>query len=63
MSHPHTKPTINLVDIRSWGYEKDHFRIKSLKNSIDYQVGNCLTTQQVQDLINIGWTVNVIEKA
>lgn len=54
-----SKFTVNLTDLRHLGLNRDHFKVKSLQNTIDYRIGDYLTSQQVQDLIDMGWTVNV----
>ena len=57
-------PTINLTDLRYMGNEgPEHFRVKSMKNTITYQVGNCLSETDVQNLIDMEWTVNIVDKA
>jgi len=53
------RPTLNLRDLRSWGYEKDHFKIDSMKNTITFQVGQCISSQQVEEAIQLGWIVNI----
>lgn len=57
-----TSPKIVLYDLRSWGYEHDHFKIVKIINSIQYEVGSCLHSNEVQELIDAGWTVEVIKK-
>jgi hypothetical protein len=61
-------PTINLVDYRSLSKREgghprydadDHFRIESLKNTIDYRAGQFVKEITVKDLINMGWNVNI----
>jgi len=54
------KPTITLIDLRHFDYEKDHFKIKSLKNTIEHRVGNYLSVIEVENLIAKDWTINVV---
>ena len=52
-------PTMNLTDIRCKGYDKDHFRIDTMKGTIDYQAGGYISSTEVQDLINRNWHINI----
>ncbi len=59
-------PTINLIDWRkiadNSNYEPEkekHFKVESLKNTIDYRPKQYLTSEEAQDLINKGWNVNI----
>jgi hypothetical protein len=59
-----TNPTLNLIDWRSCAgsprfSEDDHFKIESMKNTIDYQAGQFLKSLTVQDLITMGWNINI----
>lgn len=60
--------TINLVDYRSLSMREgghprfdpdDHFRIETVKNTIDYRPGTYIKETTVKDLINMGWNVNI----
>ena len=60
--------TINLIDYRYLSMREgghphhdadDHFRIESLKNTIDYRAGQFIKEITVKDLINMGWNVNI----
>jgi len=58
-------PTINLIDFRTICKNnpqynpEDHFKIDSLKNTIDYRAGQFIQEITVKDLINMGWNVNI----
>ena len=52
-------PTLTLTDIRIYGGEEDHFRIQAMKNTTDYKIDDCLSTNEVDGLIAQGWTVNI----
>ena len=58
-------PTINLIDYRSRPlFQFDHiingyFRIESMKNTTDYNAGSWLKKEEVQEIINKGWMVNI----
>ena len=47
----HKKRKLIVEDIRNRGYEKDHFKVVQAVNVIDYQIGTCLETITVEDLI------------
>jgi len=64
------KETINLIDCRSligkypqYASSNKSFKIKSMKNTIYYQIGDHLSHDEVKDLIEIHkWNVNIVEK-
>ena len=53
------RPTLNLQDLRGWGYEHDHFKVDSMRNTTKFQVGSCLSTAEVEEVIQKGWIVNI----
>ena len=55
----YNRPTLNLLDIRNMECEHDHFRIDSMKNTVEFRVGSCLSTTEVKELIDKGWNVNI----
>lgn len=55
-------PTLNLIDFRKYEhaqYKGHDFRIDSMKNTILHTAGDYIQNAAVQDLINIGWAVNI----
>lgn len=60
-------PTINLVDYRRYSKKQEIkngelpkvFYVEKIVNDINYEAGSCLKAITVQDLINLGWTVNI----
>lgn len=65
-------PVINLIDFRHLastpgGHPRfgvnDHFRVDTMKNTTQYRAGSFLTEIIVNDLINLGWTVNIRQPA
>jgi len=57
-------PTINLIDLRSLAFKegKEDFEVRSMKNTLEFRIGEYITTQQVEELINFEWTVNIVGK-
>jgi hypothetical protein len=54
----HTEKII-LEDIRRRGYPHDHFKVTKLINSVQYMVGEYLSTEEVENLIAKDWTVEI----
>lgn len=53
------QPKIVLKDLRKFDYPNEHFSIEKIFNSIAYRVGDSLHSNDVQLLIDQGWTVEV----
>jgi len=55
----YNRPTLNLIDIRDLNFEHDHFRIDSMKNTVEFRVGKRLSEDEVRSLIDNGWNISV----
>jgi len=55
-------PVMNLIDFRAMKgpeHEAHDFKIESLKNTTQHTAGCYIQKQVVDDLINVGWAVNI----
>lgn len=46
------KVTLTLLDIRNYHYPQESFKVISIQNSIEWQVGQCLSEDEVNALLN-----------
>jgi hypothetical protein len=38
------------------------FRVKKVVNSIEFTIGELVTSQRVRELVDDGWTVNIVKE-
>lgn len=55
-------PVLNLIDFRTMRrgeYRDRDFLIESMKNTVQHTAGCYIQKQDVNDLLNLGWAVNI----
>ena len=64
-----TTETVNLIDCRhligkypEFKTDKKAFKVKSMRNTIQYRIGDFLSEYEVNELILVDWIVNVNER-
>lgn len=52
--------TLWLRDNRCMGYDKSHFTVDKMVNTVEWRIGDWLSTEQVNDIINRGVKVHIL---